>query len=359
LVLKGARSSLVIIGGSGDVARHLLKLLPPNHTRNIYLISRGGAIPAEASQLSVTPVSADITDAGFSPELPEEAIVINLTEATPPQWIASMIARGHTVLDTSASPEYVSGLKTASKDGGGLLVLCVGTAPGLSTLMAADVDNHPETEIVEIALELGMGRHYGRAATEWFFKALGNPYRDNPTGKLVAPGTRSARVRFAPSEAPRQAIDIGFPDQRVTNANQRQSPITRLAIDPPFMTLMISILIQLGLGSILSRRARFFARVSHYLPNLGRMRTRIAVTAFGAERKPIFARYFEGGDQAALTAAMIIITLGAIQTKMVSRSGLTTIADHLDLDEALSELRIILPDMKICMRSKERHEESC
>ncbi|UES53820.1 hypothetical protein [Roseibium aggregatum] len=96
--------TLVLIGGSGDVGRHLIPLLQSDGRWGITLLSRGGGVPEglSPSRLSGRPI--DIRTPGSATAIPDGATVVNLTEATPPVAVAAIIARGGTVLDTSATP---------------------------------------------------------------------------------------------------------------------------------------------------------------------------------------------------------------------------------------------------------------
>lgn len=260
--------------------------------------------------------------------------------------MAERLARGETVLDTSATPSYVDALIRAAAGTNGCLVTGVGTAPGLSTLMAADLASDEQVETLRIGLELGMGRHYGQAAAEWFFRALGIPYDDPVTGRSVFPGKKPWRFNFTRNEAPRLALDVAFPDEGMQPNGREVRVHHYLAVDPPFVTHLFAVAQRLWLGRWMSEHSRRLTKFSEWLPQFGQLRTRIAVVAFDCEGKEIASNLFEGGDQADLTAAMILVTLEAMRSGDARQAGANSIVDHLDLEQALSGLRRHFPGIE-------------
>ena len=339
--------TLVLIGGSGDVGRHLIPLLQSDGRWGITLLSRGGGVPEGLSPSRLAGRPIDIRTPGSATAIPDGATVVNLTEATPPVAVAAIIARGGTVLDTSATPGYIYDLSRAARNGPGLLVLCVGTAPGLSTLMGAEIARGPNVDSIDIGLELGMGRHYGLAATEWFIRALGTPYKDGQNGAIVSPGERRRGFVFGQCTRARLALGVGFPDHGILPAGSKTRVETYLAVDPGYVTRSIVLFLRIGLGPLLLRHAHTIARTTRLLPRLAARRTRIAVEAQTSDRRLIAARYFDGGDQAELTAAMILIALRALPTNGWLPGKVTNIVDYLDYDTALAELHALLPAMRI------------
>lgn len=291
-------------------------------------------------------ITLDVARHGVARALPEDAIVVNLTEATPPGLIAKILARGGTVLDTSATPSYVDGLARAADGKSGRLVTGVGTAPGLSTLMGADLARDTRVRTLRIGLELGMGRHYGQAAAEWFFRALGQPYDDPATGRSTVPGTNPWRFSFARNEAPRLAINIGFPDAGIFPDGREDRVHHYVAVDPPFVTRLFAVAQRLGLERWIARHSPRLTKLSQWLPKIGPTRTRIAAVAFDRDGKEIASHLFEGGDQADLTGAMILLTVEAIRSGDARQIGGSSIVNHLDFAQALTGLRRHFPETK-------------
>ena len=341
--------TIVLIGGTGDVGRRLVSLLLDNLADDILVVSRSGMAPEDRVKM----LRLDIAGAGAASGLPPGATVVNLTEATPPSVAAHIVRTGGRFLETSASPDYVQAItrEVAATGGPGAGVVCVGTAPGLSTLMAADVAQIDGCATVDIGLELGMGRHYGAAATEWSIGALGTIYRLSGAGSLtVRPGHLRRSFTFGRTGRARPALDIDFPQQGIAGPSSALSPVrayTFLAFEPPNVTRLVWLLLRLGLGPTLARKKRGLTRILMQLPSLGRTCTRIAVEAQGQDRGVLATRHFAAGDQAEVTAAMILATIRAIHSKEAPLSGATTIVDHLTLSGSLDALRRFYPDMPI------------
>lgn len=337
--------NLVILGGSGDVGSRLIRLLSDHQEWKVWAVSRRSRA-VETTLKNVVYTALDVARPGAAKSLPDDAIVVNLTEATLPELVAERLARGETVLDTSATPSYVDALIRAAAGTNGCLVTGVGTAPGLSTLMAADLASDEQVETLRIGLELGMGRHYGQAAAEWFFRALGIPYDDPVTGRSVFPGKKPWRFNFTRNEAPRLALDVAFPDEGMQPNGREVRVHHYLAVDPPFVTHLFAVAQRLWLGRWMSEHSRRLTKFSEWLPQFGQLRTRIAVVAFDCEGKEIASNLFEGGDQADLTAAMILVTLEAMRSGDARQAGANSIVDHLDLEQALSGLRRHFPGIE-------------
>ena len=330
--------NLVILGGSGDVGSRLVRLLSDHQEWKVWAVSRRNRA-VETAHENVVYTALDVARPDAAHSLPDDAMVVNLTEATPPGLVAEILARGGTVLDTSATPSYVHALIRAADGTNGCLVTGVGTAPGLSTLMAAALASDKRVETLRIGVELGMGRHYGKAASEWFFRTLGQPYDDPVTGRSVFPGTHPWWFSFAQNEAPRLALDVAFPDEGIHPGGREVRVHHYLAVDPPFVTRLFAVAQRLWLGRWMSEHSRRLTKLSLRLPQFGQLRTRIAAVAFDRDGKEIAANLFEGGDQADLTAAMILVTLDAMRFGDARQAGANSIVDHLDLEQALSGLR--------------------
>ena len=343
------QGTVVLIGGTGDVGGRLVRLLVDHTAARIVLVSRTGAGAGDR----VEALRLDIAGRDAAGKLPPGATVVNLTEATPPSVAAEIVRNGGRFLETSASPDYLTALRRDVPEGGGpgTAVLCVGTAPGLSTLMAAELLRDTEADRVDIGLELGMGRHYGQAATEWSIGALGRPYRlSDSASTLVAPGALRRLFVFGRDSRARPALGIGFALDGVAEGSGSGPPAlvrTFLAIDPPLVTRAVGLLLRLGLGPLLSRRKRGVTRALGRLPELGQARTRIAAEVQDSDGSVIASRHVSAGDQAEMTAAMILATIRALSGSDRQIPGLSTIVDHLTFAGALNDLRLLLPGMAI------------
>jgi len=339
----------VLIGGTGDVGRRLVPLLLDHISGSILVVSRSGIAPDDR----VETLRLDIADAGAEAGLPPGATVVNLTEATPPSIAAHIVRTGGRFLETSASPDYLEAItrEAAATGGPGAAVVCVGTAPGLSTLMAADIARVEGCATVDIGLQLGMGRHYGAAATAWSIGAFGTAFRQSgATGTTARPRDVCRSFAFQRTGRERPALGISFAKEGIAGRSAASSSTrarTFLAFDPAYVTRFVWLLLRLGLGPALARRKHGLTRILMRLPSLGRTCTRIAVEAQGPDGGVLASRHLTAGDQADVTAAMILATIRASHSKEAPLSGATTIVDHLTLSGALDALRGLLPNMPI------------
>jgi hypothetical protein len=340
-------SSVFLFGGTGDVGRRVVDLLLAHSDYRITLVSRRGGSETDR----IRHLSIDLAAGNVEEMINGSVAVVNLTEATPPALAATIVRSGGTFLDTSATPEYVTALENEIKAarGPGLGILCVGTAPGLSTLMAAEVASIQETSSIEVGIELGLGRHYGWAATEWFFEAIGTRFiLAGSEGKFTEmPGKSSRRFGFGEDNRLRFAFGIGFPVQGISPLGQSLPVRSFLAVEPAIVTRIVMGLLRIGLGPVLARKAMPLTRTMLKLPALGETRTRISAEGLGKDGIPVGDVRLVAGDQAEVTAAMIVATLRAVETDGCHAIGATTISDHLTLDAALEELRSLLPSMQI------------
>lgn len=343
------QGTVALIGGTGDVGGRLVRMLVDHTAARILLISRSGV----GSGDRVEALRFDIAGKDAVGKLPLGATVINLTEATPPTIAIEVVRNGGKFLETSASPNYVQALRrgVAEVGGPGTVVLCVGTAPGLSTLMAAELVRVKEAAAVDIGLELSMGRHYGRAATEWSIDALGRPYRlSGAENTIVRPGELRRSFTFLRGTRARPALGIGFAADGITDCRKAARPTrvrTFVAIDPPFVTRAVGLLLRLGLGPALAQHKRGVTQVLRRLPETGQAHARIVVEAQNPEGIVAASHHVAAGDQAAVTAAMILATIRALPAADRPMPGVRTIVDVLTFAEALEALRHLLPRMAI------------
>ena len=107
-------SNLVILGGSGDVGSRLVRLLSDHQEWKVWAVSRRNRA-VETAHENVVYTALDVARPDAAHSLPDDAMVVNLTEATPPGLVAEILARGGTVLDTSATPSYVHALIRAAE----------------------------------------------------------------------------------------------------------------------------------------------------------------------------------------------------------------------------------------------------
>ncbi|WP_069162777.1 NAD-dependent epimerase/dehydratase family protein [Nocardia altamirensis] len=192
--------SVLVLGGYGAVGTHLMSLL------------RAAETPALTAGRNATRADrvVDLSDIGsFEAALDSVTAVVNCAGAEDIRLAETCAGRGIPFLDISATTDYVAALEKI----GGPVVLGVGLAPGLTTLLAVDVLS-AQPGPVDILIGLGAGEHHGPAATAWTYGLLGQHFPD-PDGTAVRNFTKPARFDVPAQSGYRsgRALRADFADQ--------------------------------------------------------------------------------------------------------------------------------------------------
>ena len=354
----GKVPNIVLLGGAGDVGLRLAQMLHQQTEAFVTTVSRRVADNNGQQNSRRRHISYDLT----GPEtlkIAAGAIVINLTEATPPSMVKQVIEGSGWFLETSATPKYLQEIMNSAESaaGSGSAVMCVGVAPGLTNLMATKITTDaPNTRQVDIGLEMGMGRHYGAAATEWFLSTAGRPYDIviDHVPRRVAAGDLKRKFIFRQDGQSRLAVGYGFAEQSLIAEQSNLSLKTVrsfVALDPSWMTRMLLLMQSIGLGSAISRNAAMLAKWLLRFPAFGATQTRLVVEGFDDAGGLTGQIRVVTGDQAQATAAMIFATIESVLVRQEPMDeGLTMITDHLQFDEAMAALRRFLPETVLSIR---------
>jgi len=353
--LPGEAREIVLLGGSGDVGTRLSRLLLENTDAVVTTVSRRNHEVSPPAGGRLRHVSFDLSQ----PERLEtaaSALIVNLTEVTPPAYARHVVDSGGYWLESSATPAYLGAIEAALEGAAdpGTAILGVGAAPGLTNLLAAEIAaKAPETVQIDIGIEMGMGRHYGAAATEWFLSAAGKPYPVIIDQKLceVTPGQLKRKFSFSEGGPLRRAIGYGFAEQKLIaerSENHLKTVRSFVAVDPAWMTGALALMLGMGLGPAIGRNARKLAKWMLRTPSFGQAHTRLMVEGFDDTGQLTGQIRVETGDQAEATAAVILaVLLKALANRGTSQPSVTAITDHLRLEAALEVLRRVLPDTRV------------
>ncbi len=340
-----------VLGGTGAVGQQVSRLLQRQRVDEVVTVSRRA--PATGAQARwPRHVQLDLKQPDASLPFRRGDRVINLTERTPPSLVAETVRHGAVFIDSSASPAYVQNLRRAAVEatGPGYLVDCVGMAPGLTNMMAHRVANrNPMTRRLEIAVELGLGKHAGLAATEWVLRSLSHSYDATIDGAVrnLRPGQLRDRFPFHAGTPARLAVNFPFVEQSVL-AGELSGPCTTvlsyLALDPPWVTAALARLLRWGTGDFLSRNAGHAAGLLLRLPTFGSTATRVVVRGFDDGGRKTSELRFVTGDQTDATAAVFAaIALAAPAPSLISNPTLTA-ADVLSLEETVAVIQAVQPE---------------
>ncbi|WP_316574748.1 NAD-dependent epimerase/dehydratase family protein [Nocardia canadensis] len=170
--------SVLVLGGYGAVGGHLVRLL---RARGVPVLAAGRDAARADRVLDVALVDSVVS------ALDGVSIVVNCAGVEDIGLAEACACRGIAFLEISATSGYVQALERVE----GPVVLGVGLAPGLTTLLAVDVLSR-DPGPVDIMVGLGSGEHHGAAATAWNDRLMGQHFPD-PDGTSVRNFTEPAQ----------------------------------------------------------------------------------------------------------------------------------------------------------------------
>lgn len=333
---------ICILGGYGDVGLRVARLLHARSEARILLAGRNG-IEAERAARTVGErcegMGLDVKANDAAERLKEMSLCINLTEATPPDLAAGMIAEGTYFIDSSASSAYVVALRKAIEaveEPRATGILEAGLAPGLTNVMAADLcRDHPQTRRIEVLIEMGMGVHHGFAATEWTLKSLGRSYPVKMGGIWREIRTGALRRTFETDAEAIKAIGFAFCDQKsIARDNALDTARTYLAVEPGWVTRILGWLSRPVLSALFRRHAGAVARLMLRLPTMGGTGTRVIVEAYDTQESLLGKKALSGGPQADLTAEVLAFAVMAMTQAVENHSfGVLLLPDILKFQD--------------------------
>ncbi|GLY66388.1 NAD-dependent epimerase/dehydratase family protein [Amycolatopsis taiwanensis] len=192
--------SVLVLGGYGAVGAHLVRLLRAGGTPAL----AAGRDPARADRV----VDLSKMDS-FRAALSGVSMVVNCAGIEDVRLAGECAHRGIAFVEISATSEYVQALEHVD----GPVVLGVGLAPGLTTLLAVEALSRAGGP-VDIMIGLGSGEHHGPAATAWTYQLTGKRFPD-PDGATIRNFTKPACFTI-PEKAgykPFPALRADFADQ--------------------------------------------------------------------------------------------------------------------------------------------------
>ncbi|MFL1379849.1 MULTISPECIES: NAD-dependent epimerase/dehydratase family protein [unclassified Nocardiopsis] len=175
--------------------------------------------------------------------------VVNAAGAEDPALAEIAADHGAAFIDPTATAGYTARLERLTPRAP--VLLSVGLAPGLTTLLAADLHTaHPGPDPIEIAVLLGEGEAHGAAATAWTLGLLGRTFPDPATGAPVRNLSRGALVDL-PGQGRRRLLRADFADQHVLTRDLGRPVRTHLGLDSPALTRGLGLLARLpGAGRL-------------------------------------------------------------------------------------------------------------
>lgn len=217
---EGGHGEIVIAGGYGHVGRALAERLAPLYPDRVVLAGRSEAKARDAADGIGSGCRGMRLDTAHG-QAPEGASnVIMCLDQFDPSFASDCLVQGMGYVDISADDRIlgmVEALEPAALRHGGIGLVDVGLAPGLTNLLARVlVEADPQTEQLDLFVLLGAGDDHGLAAIEWTLDKFDSEFivfedgqprwvrAQRETREFVVPGRRR----------PLLGVRFDFPEQR-------------------------------------------------------------------------------------------------------------------------------------------------
>lgn len=248
--------SILIVGGYGEVGRRLAAQLEAQQPDRVIV---GGRHPDRANGGRTRRIDVDDADS-VEAALDGVGVVVACVRQREPHLLHAVVRRG--LAYTSIAPPWMPWGKTEplreeAKRTGARVILAAGLEPGISSvLVRVAADRLGEVDAVQTALLLGVGDAYGGDSTAFLFEEIIVPYSVVVGGDAqpVSSFERSKLVAFPAPLGVRRAYTMPFRDQLYYPVTLgAKTAVARLALDPPWLTDVVSVLLRGGLRRWLQR----------------------------------------------------------------------------------------------------------
>jgi saccharopine dehydrogenase-like NADP-dependent oxidoreductase len=259
---------ILIAGGYGVVVGRIAAELAPDYPDRIVIAGRSFA---RAAKLATTVGHGargrqlDVTDqASIAEALKDVGVVVSCIDQPGRKLLWASLRRGLGYTDITphltelgrgaAYDEIVAAATTA----GARLVLGTGIVPGISNVIVrALADRLGGADDIETALVLSAGDVTGSASFDYFLRELTMVFsaRVNGEDQRVWAFTSPRRVRFPDPIGEKQAYLFPFSDQVLYPRTMAvRTALTRLAIEPAWLALVLDMLTRTGASRLLATR---------------------------------------------------------------------------------------------------------
>jgi hypothetical protein len=222
---------VAVLGAYGEVGREVTRLLHPSSS----VVAVGRNKTSLRTMAAADHVVADATDLAAMAALARRTdVVVNCTGRGDEGLAATISSNGAAFVDVSADTAYLSRLSRAEAPGAPVLA-GVGLAPGLTNLLAAELDPNGR---IDIALVLGAGDRHGAAAAAWIWEQAGRHL--SGTGLRALRSTRRLPVAAGRTRH-RLLLASDFAEREQLAERRRDRVYTWVGIDPAVGTLMLAV----------------------------------------------------------------------------------------------------------------------
>lgn len=213
-------------------------------------------------------------------------------------------------VEISATSSYLEQLATLSTG----IVMGAGLAPGLSTVLAANLKAEPGDEI-DVAIMLGGGETHGNAAIAWTAGLIGKPLHDPPEARRML--NFRDRIRISDRSGERIYLRADFPDHTLVGKPRKVVIRSWLAVDNRLATEALA----------LAGRVPLLRWLVQHAPHIGSTRWSLVVNN-RRTGQVLTAR----GDGQSTTTGVLTARAAAAAVRRQTRSPVTT-ADLLTIDD--------------------------
>jgi saccharopine dehydrogenase-like NADP-dependent oxidoreductase len=215
---------VLVLGGYGAVGARIVSEL---RERGVTALSAGR-----------DPARAEVVLGSFD-SLPEVDVVVNAAGVEDVALAEAVTRQGAAFVDITATSSYIAALERVTFPRP--VLLSVGLAPGLTNLLAAEVNEVSPGQQIDIAIVLGAGEKHGAAATAWSYGLLGQTFRDPATGQRIRNYTRPDRFDL-PGFGRRRLYRTDFSDQHTLTRDLGVPVRTYFGVDSKSATMAFAAL---------------------------------------------------------------------------------------------------------------------
>lgn len=281
-------------------------------------LRRAGHTVTSASRTGVDGPAIDLTREdglrSLNAAMTEHDVLVNASGIENPA-----IAESGPLVEVSATSAYLDALAERSPVGVGA-VLGAGLAPGLSTILVAEVIARPGDEI-DLGIMLGTGEQHGTAAVEWTAGLLGAPVYSPPEGGTVV-NFRERRRLEGPDGRRRTYLRADFPDHVLVSRDRRIVVRSYLTLTSRLATGALSLAARVPASGRLVTRSPHVGSDAWHLVAINRRTGQV--------------RSAEGAGQSVTTG--LLTALAAERLVDVRPVGPVSMAELVTLPEALDRL---------------------
>lgn len=246
--MSRATGDVLVLGGYGSVGRVICQELAEVRPGRVIAAGRSRSAAdsfARESRGRIRPGTLNLASADLFQALPDgAALVVNCVERRNAELARACFERGIHLIDISATPDIIRQLEALDElaaQRGATGLLSVGTAPGLTNLLAREVRDHlGALSSLNLSILIGLGEAHGPGAVRWMLDSTGRAFTrgegNEPAKQLSGQGWLSGRGwRMVPFPAPigsRRSLRFGFSDQvTVCRTLGAESASTWLCLD--------------------------------------------------------------------------------------------------------------------------------